>query len=81
MFIDMGLLTKSGNRYLYVDIDTGEEHLDWEKNWQKNVDNKLTMIMDQFYRHPLVAVYNSGPEDDDNKNEILSEIGELETEE
>ena len=55
MFEKMGLLTKSGNRLAYVDIDTGEQILKWRKDWEKNTDSCLDMIMNQFKRNPLVA--------------------------
>lgn len=55
MFEKYGLLYKSGNRIGYVDIDTGEEILMFRKDWAKNTNQVLDLIMAQFYRHPLIA--------------------------
>lgn len=55
MFEAMGLYTKQGNRYKYIDIDTGEEILKFRKAWEKNDDSCLDIIMDQFDRNPLVV--------------------------
>lgn len=66
MFLTMGLLEKSGNRYKYIDIDSGEEILKWEKDWQKNSDDGLELIMAQFHRNPLVSKYNSGQVNEEN---------------
>lgn len=55
MFESMGLMTKQGNRYKYIDIDTGEEILKFRKAWDKNDDSCLDLVMDQFNRNPLVT--------------------------
>ena len=67
MFLTMGLIEKTGNRYKYIDIDTGEEIIKWEKDWQKNDDSVLDLVMAQFSRNPLVSKYNSQPVDEENK--------------
>ena len=54
MFEKYGLVTKSGNRLLYVDIDTGEQILKYRKDWMKNDGSCLDTIMHQFKRHPLI---------------------------
>lgn len=48
MFEDMGILTKQGNRYLYISPVTGEEILEFRKNWS---DDKLKIVMDEFKEH------------------------------
>lgn len=55
MFEKNGLLTKSGNRLLYVDIDSGEQILKYRKDWEKNDKSCLDLVMAQFPRHPLIA--------------------------
>lgn len=55
MFEKYGLVTKSGNRLLYVDIDTGEQILKFRKAWMQNEDQCLDLIMNQFKRHPMIA--------------------------
>lgn len=45
MFEGMGLLTKQGNRYRYVSPVTGEEIIEFRKNWD---GEKLKMVMDEF---------------------------------
>lgn len=55
MFEKYGLVTKSGNRLLYVDIDTGEQILKYRKAWMQNEDSCLDLIMGQFKRHPMVS--------------------------
>lgn len=55
MFEKYGLITKSGNRLLYVDIDTGEQVLKYRKAWAQNEDSCLDLVMNQFKRHPLIS--------------------------
>lgn len=55
MFEKYGLVTKSGNRLLYVDIDTGEQILKYRKAWMQNEDQCLDLIMNQFKRHPSIS--------------------------
>lgn len=55
MFEKYGLITKSGNRLLYVDIDTGEQILQYRKDWVKNTNSCLDLVMGQFTRHPLIS--------------------------
>lgn len=56
MFEKRGLVTKSGNSLVYVDIDTGEEIKQFRKAWEKNNNSCLDLIMGQFKRHPLISV-------------------------
>lgn len=56
MFEKYELVQKSGNRLVYVDIDTGEQILKYRKDWLRNEDNCLDIIMEQFTRHPSIAV-------------------------
>lgn len=56
MFEKRGLVTKSGNSLVYVDIDTGEEIKQFRKAWEKNTNSCLDLIMGQFSRHPLIDV-------------------------
>ncbi|AZU98248.1 recombination protein [Salmonella phage SE_PL] len=55
MFEKYGLVTKSGNRLLYVDIDTGEQILQYAKAWRANENSCLDLVMNQFNRHPLIS--------------------------
>jgi hypothetical protein len=52
MFQKYELITKNGNRHLYVDIDTGEQILMFEKAWRQNTNSCLELVMEQFNRHP-----------------------------
>ncbi|EON7637175.1 hypothetical protein ABV23_RS01615 [Escherichia coli] len=54
MFEKYGLIVKSGNRLMYVDIDTGEQILKYRKDWMRNEDSCLDLVMHQFKRHPLI---------------------------
>lgn len=55
MFTKYGIIVKSGNRYSYIDIDTGEEVVKYQKYWEKNEDSCLELVMAQFPRHPLIV--------------------------
>lgn len=55
MFEKYGLISKSGNRLLYVDIDTGEQILQYRKDWVLNTNSCLDVVMGQFTRHPLIS--------------------------
>lgn len=55
MFEKRGLLVKSGNRLLYVDVDTNEPVQKYRKEWERNEDSCLDLIMGQFKRHPLIS--------------------------
>lgn len=52
MFESTGLLTKQGNRYKYVSKSTGEEFLEFRKNWS---DHMLDMVMAEFTQDDLNA--------------------------
>jgi len=66
MFEKRGLVTKSGNSLVYVDIDTGEEIKQFRKAWEKNTNSCLDLIMGQFNRHPLVAVVTEADKGDED---------------
>jgi recombination protein RecA len=55
MFEKYGLIVKSGNRLSYVDIDTGEQVLQYRKDWVQNTNSCLDLVMGQFNRHPLIS--------------------------
>lgn len=50
MFEDMGLLTKQGNRYRYVSPETGEEIIEFRKNWTGEL---LETVMREFDKHNI----------------------------
>lgn len=66
MFEKRGLVTKSGNSLVYVDIDTGEEIKKFRKAWEKNDNSCLDLIMGQFKRHPLIAVVTEAEKGDED---------------
>ena len=66
MFEKRGLVTKSGNSLVYVDIDTGEEIKKFRKAWEKNDNSCLDLIMGQFKRHPLIAVVTESEKGDED---------------
>lgn len=66
MFEKRGLVTKSGNRLAYVDIDTGEQVLQYRKDWEKNTNQCLDLIMGQFKRHPLINVVTEEEKGDED---------------
>ena len=49
------VLTKIGNRWQYIDPDTSEEFVAFEKVYNRNDNGILDKIMDQFNRHPEVV--------------------------
>lgn len=61
MFEKYELITKSGNRLQYVDIDTGEIVLKYRKEWDRNDGGCLDHVMEQFLRHPIIVALNSVP--------------------
>lgn len=48
LFEKKGLLTKSGNRYSYTDSE-GAEHLYFKKDWYKNTNGVLDIVMREFH--------------------------------
>lgn len=66
MFEKRGLVTKSGNSLVYVDIDTGEEIKKFRKAWEKNDNSCLDLIMGQFKRHPLIAIVTEEEKGDED---------------
>ncbi len=54
MFEGLGLFRKQGNRFAYVDIETGEEILKFRKKWEQNEDECLDLIMRQFHDNPII---------------------------
>ena len=73
MFEKYELVTKSGNRLAYVDIDTGEQILKYRKEWLRNEDSCLDLIMGQFARHPSIAVV---PEEEKGEENFGTDIVE-----
>lgn len=55
LFEGMGLLVKQGNRYRYVSPVTGEEIIEFRKNW---TGDKLDIIMDEFESHSKASGLN-----------------------
>ena len=80
MFEKYELVQKSGNRLAYVDIDTGEQILKYRKEWMRNEDNCLDLIMGQFNRHPSIAVVTEDEKGDETFGADIS-TGEEGTEE
>lgn len=77
MFEKYELVQKSGNRLVYVDIDTGEQILKYRKDWLRNEDSCLDIIMEQFTRHPSIAVVTEEVKgDEDFGTDIIDEGGE-----
>lgn len=77
MFEKYGLVTKSGNRLLYVDIDTGEQILQFAKAWRANENSCLDLVMEQFNRHPLISpVLEDEKGDEDFGTDIEGTEGE-----
>lgn len=72
MFESLGLLEKSGNRYQYIDCDTGEIVLKYRKAWDKNEDNCLDLIMKQFDTNPLISPV-SADEVSDESDAVFSD--------
>lgn len=71
MFEKYELVQKSGNRLVYVDIDTGEQILKYRKDWLKNEDNCLDLIVGQFNRHPSIAII---PEDEKGEENFGTDV-------
>ena len=49
LFDKKGLLTKSGNSYIYID-STGEEHKMFKKKWEANHDGILDLVMKEIMK-------------------------------
>lgn len=69
MFESMNLLTKDGNSYVYVDIETGERLKFFRKVWEKNTDGCLDLIMRQFKTNPIVQTHLREAEESANMAE------------
>jgi recombination protein RecA len=52
------LLTKEGNRYVYVDIN-GKEHKHWKKDYSANKDGILDLIMKEFDPERVVTTIST----------------------
>jgi len=64
LFEKKQLITKEGNRYVYVDL-AGEVHKYFRKEWNKNTDGIMEKVMSEFYqKHHTVTTTDSIPEDD-----------------
>jgi RecA/RadA recombinase len=44
-----GLITKDGNRYVYVDL-SGNSHKYFRKEWNRNENNIFELVMSEFYQ-------------------------------
>lgn len=66
MFEKYELITKSGNRLLYVDPVTGEQILKYRKEWDRNEDACLDHVMMQFKSHPIIVELNRSQSFDDS---------------
>lgn len=55
LFEKAGVLVKQGNRYRYVSKVTGEEMIEFRKNWK---GEKLALVMDEFGSDDLVPAEN-----------------------
>jgi len=53
------VLTKTGNRWEYIDVDTGESTIMFEKAYNRNDKGILDTIMEQYARHPAVAKFEA----------------------
>jgi len=47
MFLDKNVLTKEGNRYIYIDLN-GNEHKMFKKQYEKNEEGTLDLIMSEW---------------------------------
>lgn len=54
LFLNEGLLVRSGNSYIYVDTETGNEIKHFEKGWNRNDGGCLDLVMKQFKEHPII---------------------------
>jgi len=57
MFQKANVLTKNGNRWEYIDTETGESTIKFEKAYSRNDDGILDRIMEQYANHPAVKKY------------------------
>jgi len=65
LFEKRGILTKTGNRYLYVD-NNGEIHKYFKKQWNHNINGALDIVMEEFpNRAPTVKVIDDVDTSDD----------------
>ena len=46
--------------------DTGEQVLQYRKDWEKNTNQCLDLIMGQFKRHPLINVVTEEEKGDED---------------
>lgn len=79
LFENMEVLRKTGNRLAYVDVDTGEEITKFRKAWDSNENGCLDLIMEQFYRNPVVSQV-SEDENYEDEHDIPDNIEESEEE-
>jgi hypothetical protein len=48
------LITKEGNRYVYIDLN-GEVHKYFRKEWNHNTNGILDLVMTEFFKKPSVV--------------------------
>lgn len=75
LFEKKSLLTKSGNRYGYT-ANNGVEHLYFKKEWYKNKDGALDIIMNEF--HDRQKQHAESEEIVEDADQLNSEVNENE---
>jgi len=64
LFEKKQLITKEGNRYVYIDL-AGEVHKYFRKEWNKNTDGIMDKVMNEFHqKHHTVVTSETLLEDD-----------------
>ena len=58
---------------MYVDIDTGELILNYRKEWMRNEDSCLDLVMNQFKRHPMIEDVKEEEKGDESFGTDISE--------
>jgi hypothetical protein len=56
------LITKEGNRYVYVDID-GEIHKYFRKEWSRNENSIMDKVMEEFSQKQAMVAAPSEPQE------------------
>jgi RecA/RadA recombinase len=59
------VLKKEGNRYTYVD-QSGTEHKHFRKEWNKNENGILDLVMSEFHMHKAAEALVDDDDDDEN---------------
>ena len=53
LFEERHIITKDGNRYIYIDSN-GNEHKYWRKDYLRNEDNICDLIMSEFHHEKII---------------------------